>query len=310
MKKIILSLVFICCILSLSAGETRFLQPIVRVATGQALGIQVFDDQVITRNQHQIWIYNIFNLFKPSIEASFLSGAQIEDFDLVGDNYLYVVTREPANVIAPVDSLNSYARIYFTEHLPGDKITREGSTVYIADRFKGIDIINIGKGGLREIISTFSTNWGIKDFEAIYPNLYALNDFGLVTVDISDQQFPQARGQNYQIPESRCLVKNKDTVWVGAGKNLLGINVRDLKNPYLTTQYRMPNEILDLEVLDDRLYLALGRGGVKILDVKNPLQIEDINTINTPYSVYDVALSEDLVFLGLGRDGWAIYQYK
>jgi len=99
-------------------------------------------------------------------------------------------------------------------------------------------------------------------------------------------------------------------VWVGAGKNLLGINVRDLKNPYLTTQYRMPNEILDLEVMDDRLYLALGRGGVKILDVKNPLQIEDINTINTPYSVYDVALSEDLVFLGLGRDGWAIYQYK
>lgn len=310
MKKLIVSLAILSCLLGLQAIDDRFLQPIVRVAGSQAFGIQVFEDQVITHNQNQIWIYNIFNLFQPSIEASFLSAAQIEDFDLVGNNYLYVITREPANIIVPVDSLNSYSRIYFTEHLPGDKITREGSTVYVADRFKGIDVINIGKGGLREIISTFSTNWGIKDFEAIYPSIFALNDFGLVTVDISDQQFPQAIGQNYQISDARCLAKNKDTVWVGAGKNLLGINIRDLKNPYLATQFRMSNDIMSIQVQDDRLYLALGRGGLKILDVKNPLRIEDINTINTPYSVQDVAISQDLVFLGLGRDGWAIYQYK
>ncbi len=310
MKKLLFSLTILMIIFSLKAGDDKFLQPLTRVSGAQAQSIQVFDDQVITRGTNQVWIYNIFNLFKPSLEASFLSGAQIEDLDLVGNNYLYVVTREPANIIVPVDSLNSYARIFFTEHLPGDKITREGSTVYVADRFKGIDIINIGKGGLREIISTFSTNWGIRDFEAIYPNLFALNDFGLVTVDVSDQQFPQAIGQNYQIPDARTLVKNKDTVWVGAGKNLLGLNVRDIKNPYLTTQFRLSNDILDLEIQDDRLFIALGHGGVKILDVKNPLKIEDLNTINTPYNVYDLAVSQDLIFLGLGRDGWAIYQYK
>jgi len=310
MKHIFSILIMVLLLSSLAAIDTKFLYPLAHIKTSQATNIEVYDQQVLTRNQNQIWIYSTFNAWQPRLEASYLSGAQIEDFDLVGDNYLYVVTREPANVIVPVDSLNSYARIYFTEHLPGDKITREGATLYVADRFKGIDIINIGKGGLREIISTFSENWGIHDFVAIYPTIYALNDFGLVTVDISDQQFPVSRGQNYQINDARVLVKNGDTIWLAAGKNLMGINVRDLRNPLLINQFRMSNDILDLEVMNDRLFVALGRGGVKILDITNPLRIEDLNTITTPYTVQDVALSKDMVFLGLGRDGWVIYEYR
>lgn len=310
MKALFAVLILVLLLTSLTAVDEKFLYPLAHIKTGQAMKIEVYDQQVLTRNQNQIWIYSIFNPWQPRIEASYLSGAQIEDFDLVGDNYLYVVTREPANMIVPVDSLNSYARIYFTEHLPGDKITREGATLYVADRFKGIDIINIGSGGLREIISTFSTNWGIQDFVAIYPTIYALNDFGLVTVDITDQQFPLSRGQNYQISDARVMAKNGDTIWLGAGKNLLGINVRDLKNPLLINQFRLSNDILDLEVMNDRLFVALGRGGVKILDIKDPLRIKDLNTINTPFTVQDVALSKDMVFLGLGRDGWVIYEYR
>ena len=310
MKKLFGILLLIAVLASLTAIDDKFLYPLAHIQTGQALGIEVFDEQVITRSQNQIWIYSIFNPWQPRIEASYLSAAQIEDFDLVGENYLYVVTHEPANIVVPVDSLNSYSRIYFTEHLPGDKITREGSTLYVADRFKGIDIINIGSGGLREIISTFSTNWGIRDFVALYPTLFALNDFGLVTVDISDQQFPVSRGQNYQINDARVMVKNGDTIWLGADKNLFGINIKDLKNPRLVNQFRMSNEILDLEVKDDRLFIALGRGGVKILDVRDPLRISDLHNLNPPFSVYDIALSKDIVFLGLGRDGWVIYEYR
>lgn len=310
MKKAVLSIMLIVLLASLAGIDDKFLYPLTHVKTAQALDIKVFDQQVITRSQNQVWVYSIFNPWQPRIEASYLSGAQIEDFDLVGENYLYLVTREPANVIVPVDSLMSYSRIYFTEHLPGDKITREGATLYVADRFKGIDIINIGTGGLREIISTFSADWGIRDFVAIYPTIYAVNDFGLVTVDITDQQFPVNRGQNYQINEARVIAKNGDTVWLGAGKNLFGINIRDLRNPLLINQFRMSNEILDLEVQNDRLFVALGRGGVKILDVRDPLRIDDLHTITTPYSVYDVALSKDMVFLGLGRDGWVIYEYR
>jgi len=150
----------------------------------------------------------------------------------------------------------------------------------------------------------------VRDFIAQYPYLYALNDFGLVTVDVSDQQFPLSLGVNYQINDARVLAKYADTIWIGAGKNLLAINISDLSNPRLINQFRLANDILDLEIHNNRLFIAQGKGGVKILGIQNPLRIEDLNTIYPPGAVYDIAISGDLIFLALGRDGWMIYEYR
>jgi hypothetical protein len=311
MKKPILILLALgALILSLGAIDDKYLYQLAHVKSNPAMNVDTSEGQVITRNQNQIWIHSIFNPWSPRIESSFYSVAQIEDINVLGEVHLYICTREPANVIVPVDSLNSYGKIYFINHLPGDKITREGSMLYVADRFKGIDIINIGTGGLREVISTFSEKWGIRDFIAQYPYIYALNDFGLVTVDMTDQQFPISLGTNYQLYDAKVMAKNGDVIWVGAGKDLLGINIRDLNKPIVVTQFRLSNDILDLEVQNDRLFIALGKGGVKILDIKNPLRINDINAISTNMTVYDIALDKEYIFLALGRDGWMIYEYR
>lgn len=311
MNKLILFLMA-CGLLMMPLGavDDKYLYQLAHVRSNTAMSIDASEGQVFTRSQNQIWIHSIFNPWSPRIESSFYSAAQIEDFNVMGDVHLYFCTREPANVIVPVDSLNSYGRIYFVNHIPGDKITREGATMYVADRFKGIDIVNIGTGGLREVISTFSEKWGIRDFIAQYPYIYALNDFGLVTVDISDLQFPVSIGNNYQLYDAKVMAKNGDVIWIGAGKNLMGINVRDLSNPVVVNQFRLSNDILDLEVQNDRLFIALGKGGVKILDVKNPLRINDINVISTNLTVYDVAVDKEYIFLALGRDGWMIYEYR
>lgn len=311
MKKNIYPIIIMLVLISaLSAIDDKYLYQLAHVRSNPANSIMVSEKQVFTRNQNQIWIHSTFNPWQPRVEASFLSAAQIEDVNVLGDMQIYISTREPANVIVPVDSLNSYGRIYFINHIPGDKLTREGATLYVADRFKGIDIINIGTGGLREVLSTFSEKWGVRDFIARYPYLYALNDFGLVTVDISDMQFPLSMGTNYQIYDAKVLRKNGDVLWIGAGKNLMAISIRDMNNPVVINQFRLSNDITDMEIANDRLFIAQGRGGVKILDIRNPLRINDINTINTNFTVYDVAIEGDLILLALGRDGWMIYEYR
>jgi hypothetical protein len=40
------------------------------------------------------------------------------------------------------------------------------------------------------------------------------------------------------------------------------------------------------------------------------LKIQDLNTINPPFTVYDIALEEDYIFVALGKDGWMIYEYR
>ena len=49
---------------------------------------------------------------------------------------------------------------------------------------------------------------------------------------------------------------------------------------------------------------------MKIYGIKNPLKIEDLNTLYPAMSVYDIALGNDLIFLALGKDGWMIYEYR
>lgn len=309
-KHQLLCIGFMILLTMLSAVDDKYLYQLAHVKSNPANAVMVSEKQVFTRTQNQIWIHSTFNPWQPRVEASFISGAQIEDVNVLGDVQIYVSTREPANVIVSVDSLNSYGRIYFINHIPGDKLTREGATLYVADRFKGIDIINIGTGGMREVLSTFSEKWGVRDFLARYPYIYALNDFGLVTVDITDQQFPLSLGTNYQIYDAKVLRKNGDVLWIGAGKNLMAISIRDINNPVVINQFRMSNDITDMEIANDRLFIAQGRGGVKILDIENPLRINDLNTINTNFTVYDVAVEGELILLALGRDGWMIYEYR
>ncbi|MCB5247796.1 MAG: hypothetical protein LHW57_07225 [Candidatus Cloacimonetes bacterium] len=311
MKNTLLIILALLACASAAAIDFRIPQLLVHQQYPHPYHIDYQEDQVVIRDQNYIWIHSIFNPWSPRLEGVFRSQYIIEDVNMLGGNQLYVCSQDPANLVTSVDTLSYPGTIYFTTTVQGDRITREGSMLYVADRFRGIDIIDIGKGGMREVKSTFSEKWGIRDFIAEYPYLWALNDFGLVTVDISDLQFPVSLGVNYEIADATVMAKNGNIVWLGAGKKLLAINAADMNNPRLIFQTRLSNDIRDLELKDNLLYLALGQGGLKILDVTNPLRVQDLRTITHPYTeVFDVALDGNLIFLALGTDGWMIYEYR
>jgi hypothetical protein len=290
--------------------DNRFLHQLAQIKNVTANAIKQDSGLLYVRNQNNIWVYSIFNAWQPKLETGFFSPFPIEDFATHAGNYLYVASREPTNQVMQVDSLSLSSKIFFTYPIIGDKLTREGATLYVADRFRGIDIVNIGGGSMRKVVSTFSEKWGIQDFQAAYPYIFALNDFGLVAVDVTDQENPHSIGTNYQLSDATCLVKNGNTLWVGAGKNLLAFNIYDPANPTLISQMRLTNDILKLQVKDNRLFIAQKRGGLKIIDVTNPLKTDELSNIffNTP--VYDLALVDDYIFLAMGTDGWLVYEYR
>lgn len=311
MRLSLILLIPLILLVSLCYGiDDRYLHQMAHIKGVPAYAIDAMNQQVFVRNTNNIFVYSTFNAWQPRLDAGFFSVFPIEDMNVVGDKHIFISSREITNTVIPIDSVQTRGKIYFTHTIPGDKITREGSTLYIADRYRGIDIMDIGNGGSQDLRSTFSEKWGVLDFIAEYPYLYALNDFGLVAVDITDLQFPTSIDTNYELVNARVIAKNGDTIWIGSGKNLIAINVRNIRQPGFLTQYRLASEILDIEIKDNRLFLALGTGGMKILDVSNPLRINDLTTITLPASVYDIALDADYIFLGLGKDGWMVYQYR
>ncbi|MCB5264646.1 MAG: hypothetical protein PHG34_00040 [Candidatus Cloacimonetes bacterium] len=310
MRSLILTILLVLFTLVAGAVDNRFLYPLGQIKGVEANRIQVADSQVLTHNLSQLWVYSTFNAWQPRLEASFYSEYRIEDVNFQAGNRIYLSSHEPANNVSPIDSLNLYGRIYFIDTVIGDKLTREGSTLYVADRYRGIDIIDIGGGVSTELMANFSEKWGIKDFVATYPYLYALNDFGFVTVDISNQNFPLSIATNYQIPDATKLVKYGEYIYVAAGKEVLVLSVRDPDNPILVTQIPFFNPIQALAVKDNRLFVALGKGGVKVLDISVPQRISEINTFYPPAAAIDIALQDDYIYIAMGKDGWMIYEYR
>lgn len=303
-------LLILCLSLAGYALENRFIYPLSTVKNSQAYSIDVEDGNVLVRNQYQMWFYSTFNAWQPRLEASFSSLHPIEDVNLQAGNYLYVSSHEPTNTVTVIDSLSKYGKIFFVNTIIGDKLTREGSTLYVADRYRGIDIIDVGRGGVNDLIANFSEKWGIRDFIAEYPYLYALNDFGVVTVDVSQQNFPLSIATNYQIANASKLVKAGEYLFIAAGKELQVISVRDVNKPTLVAQIRLANEVQGLAIKDQRLFLALGQGGIKILDISVPNRLQDINTFFPPFAAYDVALENDFIYVAMGREGWIIFEYR
>jgi len=292
------------------ALDNRFVYPLGVVEDSQAYSIEVEAGTVLVRNEYQMWVYSTFNAWQPKLEGSFSSLHPIEDVNLQGSDYIYVSSHEPTNSITEIDSLNTYAKIFFVKTIIGDKMTREGSTLYVADRFRGIDIFDVGRGGGKDLIASFSEKWGIRDFTAEYPNLYALNDFGVVTVDISQQDFPLSIATNYQIADATHLVKSGEYLFVSAGKQLQVISVRNIDEPTLVAQIRLANEVQGMAIKDQRLFMALGKGGVKIFDISVPNRLLDINTFYPPHAAFDIDLENSYIYVAMGREGWMIYEYR
>ncbi|MCB5234879.1 MAG: hypothetical protein LHW60_06550 [Candidatus Cloacimonetes bacterium] len=310
MKKFMLISLAILLSGLLFAADGRFVYPLVQVQDSDTQNIIAENDQVLVYNNRQLWIYSLFNPLQPRLEASYISTHKMEDVNLQGNSYIYVSSQEPSMSLNAVETLGQLGRIYFTNTLIGDKIRREGATLYVADRYRGIDIINVGRGGSNDFLGNFAEKWGIRDFDAEYPYLYALNDFGFAMIDVSDLSYPIGVSTYYQISDATMLVKDGDYVYIGAGQDLFVLSIRQLDKPTLISQYRLPNEIQAMKIKDKRLFMALGRGGVKILDIGTANQIRDINTFYPPGAAVDIELYNDYIFVAMGKDGWVIYEYK
>lgn len=310
MKRALLSILMLAVAVSCLALDSRFINALASVKNSQAYSIDVEDGNVLVRNQYQMWVYSTFNAWQPRLEGSFNSLHPIEDVNLQGGNRIYVSSHEPTNAVTVIDSLSLYGKIFFINTIIGDHMTREGSTLYVADRFRGIDIFDVGSGNANDLKSSYAEKWGIRDFIAEFPYLYALNDFGVVTVDVSLQNFPLGIATNYQIPDAKRLVKDREYLYVAAGKELLVISVRDIDQPTLVAQIRLANEVQSLAIKDQRLFVALGQGGVKIYDVSVPNRMQDINTFYPPFAAYDLALENDFIYVAMGREGWMIFEYR
>lgn len=73
------------------------------------------------------------------------------------------------------------------------------------------------------------------------------------------------------------------------------------------SSYSTPDSIVNLTVVDSRLYLAQGYGGVKVIDLSDASQIRVLQTLSEPDYALDVAVAGDFLFVLDALNGVTIF---
>jgi len=303
--------VFILLIISqLNGIDDKFIRLVYESKIPVAYNIKTDERHIYIFNDWYLYIYSYVNIWNPAIETAFQTTFPMTDVLNLGSNQIFICSPEPTIEITELDSLNKFGRIYFARRLLCNKAKREGALLYTSHAENGIEMFELGKGITPLKISSFSEKWGIIDFDAKYPYLHALNDFGYVNIGIEDLTNPKANGTNYDIVEGTVLCLNRNIVWVGARSTLLAVDITYPDNPVIINRYRFAYDINAIKAKGNELYVALKTSGLKILNISNPKKITEKNSFYLRTGINALALEDDYIFIAAGVQGWFILEYR
>jgi hypothetical protein len=295
---------------SLQGVDNKFIRVISQIKTPVANNIKIDDQYVYVYNDWYLYIYSIQNLWNPLLETAYITTFPITDIQTINSNNIIVCSHEPTIEIAEIDSLNKFGRIYFAQKVICNKARREGPMLYTSHRENGLEIFDVSKGAWHQKISSFSGDWGLIDFDAKYPVVHALNDFGYVNIDITDLANPRTNGFNYEIVDGTILAVNRNIAWIGAKSTLYALDITYPEKPYIINRYRFSSEISDIKAKDNDLFVSLKSSGLKIMDISNPKNITEKNSFYFKTAINGIALQSDYIFLAVGNLGWIILEYR
>ncbi len=164
------------------------------------------------------------------------------------------------------EELGSYA----TENLAFEVVV-DGTLVYVADRYAGVLILDASDPAHPELLGGFDPPSAMGACAVSGRYAYLLD--GTATfrvVDLSDPTSPVEVGALGGLRTSGwSLTVGGGVAWLWDGM-LRAIDVSDPRTPRLVSTTSPGGIAYDLEVRDDRLYLASWASGLRIMDVSDP----------------------------------------
>jgi len=268
------------------------------------------------------------------LENVFINGK----YETTGNGYL--VYYKATDIIEEVNCADNTGDVIFLEDgsflANTDGVKSEGSSggnssvtglggsmarfTILKDRLYTVDNSSINVFNIEKADNPFYTNkvnigWGIETIFPMKDNLFIGSTTGMFVYNASDPDVPTLLSSFTHAVSCDPVFVEGNIAYVtlrtgnrcnGINNQLDVINIENILNPKLIKTYQMDNPH-GLSVHNDKMVLCEGEFGLKVIDVKNPEDI-DIKSKITDKHFYDVIiLSEEDIIL-VGNDG--LYQYK
>lgn len=186
--------------------------------------------------------------------------------------------------------------------------------LYTVDNIS-INVFNVEKSDNPIYTNKVNIGWGIETIFPMKDNLFIGSTTGMFVYSAADpDNLVLSSSFNHAVSCDPVFVKdNIAYVTLRSGNRCNGINnqldvidIENLMNPKLIKTYQMENPH-GLSVYNDKMILCEGEFGLKVLDVKDPKNVDIKSRISDKHFYDVIILSENDIIL-VGNDG--LYQYK
>jgi hypothetical protein len=305
MRRIIL-LLLLLGLSSLFAESFKFLNRVGTIKLEYAKQVRPYDDELIVNSGDSIFYYDVFSKAFPILKGIYRSDKSIDDLLLIKKDEFLIASESVAVEISKADSLNKAYPEARIKSVLGSTLSREGSMVYIGNSDTGLYIEDIRRGS----ISQYHDSYGLIDVYTQWPYIYALNRYGLVIIDINDVYFPKQIADNYNILKPGCLSVSGSKCVVGTDKEIIFLSVSNSGQPKIVSRQRVAYPVEAVQIVNEEVYVVLGRGGLKIYDLSNLKNPREIDSYDTPGQALDVFVDTNYIYVADGDKGVVILKYE
>jgi len=231
----------------------------------------------------------------------------------VGRAYeLTIQLEEPSNLTQAFISLDASNRhaivnsLQFPGHLESLYIDSSKKLAYVANRFSGLQILDISDPKQFRLLGSLpdiGRGWDITVRDGIL--FLASAEEGLYLIDIRSAETPKIISHlQFKNQSILKLAVSKQTVYATTGqKGLLIINISDLTTPRLVNTLYKSTGAWGLLAEKNRLYVSCGKHRLEILDISNPEKPLNIGGLPLPDRVRSMGLHEKVLYLPTQNSG-------
>ncbi|MFZ0392108.1 MAG: T9SS type A sorting domain-containing protein [Calditrichia bacterium] len=208
----------------------------------------------------------------------------------VHQNYAYIPNGTGGlRVIDISDPYNVVPAGYFEYAGFSADVVVKDSLAYITGLQGGMFIVNINDPNHTELLSSMKTDAGAYDIEVDSSFAYIADWMGGFRVyDVSDPASPQEMAVFDSVDVWRTTASGDYAYFIEAIPNqpsyIWSLDISDKANPLPLDKLLMPDEANDLFLQGQYLYVAAENSGIRIIDVSDPANLNEVGSYVTPWA--------------------------